>query len=120
MKPLLRRSGFFFAFVALAIGTAWAFTRGGDDFRVFYHAWSLVLSGHGSEIYQNSPDRFLYAPGFAWLFAPIAWLPTQWALALWCLAKIAVVSWVVRVSAKNLGIDLGVAGWGFLLLVRPI
>ena len=38
---------------------------GGHDFAVFYEAWNLVAHGRGTEIYTTSPDRFLYAPGFA-------------------------------------------------------
>src|SRR5688572_26271382 len=78
----------------VALGTWWAFQRGGHDFNVFYHAWKLVLSGQGQIIYQESPDRFLYAPGFAWLFAPLAWLPRDLALALWCFGKAAVIGFV--------------------------
>jgi hypothetical protein len=116
----IKRSGALFAFAIVAVGTVWAFTRGGDDFRVFYHAWSLALAGHGADIYRDSPDRFLYAPGFAWLLSPIAFLPMVWALAIWCAVKIVLVGWAVCFSAKILKIDFSLAAWGVVLLVRPI
>jgi hypothetical protein len=116
----IKRSGALFAFAIAAVGTVWAFTRGGADFRVFYHAWSLAMAGHGADIYRDSPDRFLYAPGFAWLFAPLALLPMSWALALWCALKLVLVGWVVYFSAKILKIDFSLAAWGVVLLVRPI
>ena len=83
------------------LGTFWAFQRGGKDFDVFYTAWSLVLAGRAQEIYTLSPDRFLYAPGFAFLFAPIALLPKTLALALWCFAKAALLGLVLRSFAKR-------------------
>jgi hypothetical protein len=107
------------------VGTLWAFQRGGNDFDVFYRAWSLVLSGHASEIYRNSPDRYLYAPGFAWLLSPFAYLPRDLALALWCFLKAASLGWLIQGFARSLpGVGtraaLGMAALGILLLARPV
>lgn len=84
----------------VAIGTAWSFTRGGGDFRVFYHAWHLVTEGRFQEVYTNSPDRYLYSPGFAWLLSWIAVMPSAWALAVWNLAKAGVAGFVLRASGN--------------------
>jgi len=78
--------------MVVGLGTGWAFQRGGLDFDVFHAAWKLVLSGQPSEIYRSSPDRFLYAPGFAWLLSPLGLLPRGAALAIWCLSKAAVLA----------------------------
>jgi hypothetical protein len=117
--------GLLIASLIVTIGTFWAFGRGAPDFNVFYAAWSHVLAGHGAEIYRDSPDRFLYAPGFAWLLAPLAALPRELALAIWCFAKAGVVGMVVREfqasSARRLSMaSLGMAAWGVALVARPM
>lgn len=109
----------------VTLGTVWAVDRGSPDFHVFFHAWRLVLEGRGTEIYSESPDRFLYAPGFAWLLAPIAALPFEFALLFWCLAKTAVLGLLVRGLAFRLrgseGISaLAMAGLAALFVARPI
>ncbi|MCM2322744.1 MAG: DUF2029 domain-containing protein [Oligoflexia bacterium] len=116
--------GLFVAGLIFSLGTWRAFERGGADFSVFFEAWRLVLGGRGEDIYRVSPDRFLYAPGFAWLLAPVALLPRGLALALWCLAKAAVVGLVIRGLGSRLfrGSKLaaaGMAAWGVVLLARP-
>ena len=89
--------GVFAASLVVAMGTLWAFQRGANDFTVFYHAWQMVLDGRGALIYhfQETPDRFLYAPGFAWLLSPFGLLPRSVALAIWCFAKAAVIGYLV-------------------------
>lgn len=117
----------------VSLGTFWSFGRGGQDFAVFYKAWSLVHSGKGLEIYTNSPDRFLYAPGFAWIFSPLAWLPQKAALAVWNLSKAGAVAWlVVRLGEQQEKQVLysqysfsrqearGLAALAFVLLARPL
>ncbi len=120
-------AGIIGASALVTLGTFWAFDRGAHDFDVFYSSWRLVLQGRGMNVYQETPDRFLYAPGFAWLFVPLAWLPFQAALAVWCFAKAAVVGYVVRefgdLSAEA-GLDrfvrIGLTAWGVILLARPL
>lgn len=116
------------AILILSVGSFWAFERGGLDFNVFYHAWKLVLEGQGARIYVDSPDRYLYAPGFAWLLAPLGWLPRGPALLFWCFAKatavLAAAALVGRraAQAQDLDADLG-ATCGLaavLLLARPL
>ena len=116
--------GLFFAGMIVALGTAWAFQRGGKDFNVFYQAWSLVLNGRGVEVYMESPDRFLYAPGFAWVLAPLALLPRDLALALWCLVKAASIGLVIRAIASRLTLPrfaaLGICAWSVVFVARPL
>ncbi len=119
MGDRLRVPGLFFLALLVSFGTVWAFQRGGHDFDVFYHAWNLVLSGRGAEIYRNSPDRFLYAPGFAWLLSPLGLLPRNASLALWCLAKAGVVGYLASQLAGRAR-DFGLVALGFLLLARPL
>jgi hypothetical protein len=113
--------------VLVSIGTYWSFDRGGHDFAVFFEAWRLVSHGQGSEIYQNSPDRFLYAPGFAWILSPLGFLPKTFALVLWSLGKAAAIYWMVQALASKL-VELGeseetagaIAAGGFILVARPL
>ena len=130
--PALRLAESYWAFALLAasilvsLGTGWAFQRGAHDFAVFHHVWGMVSEGRGAEIYDptRTPDRFLYAPGFAWLLAPLGRLPFSAALALWCLAKAAAIAFVIRAVSMMLRPDRGVEALGigagaFLLLARP-
>ena len=117
--------GLFAASLIIVVGTFWAFDRGAPDFNVFFAAWTKVLKGRGSEIYQltSMPDRFLYAPGFAWLFSPLALLPRDIALAIWCLGKAAIVGYVVqkfRTRDRMPMAAAGLAGWGVVLVARPL
>ena len=68
-----------------------AFRTSAPDLHVFTYAGKLVAEGGFARIYADSPDRFLYAPGAALLFAPLAALPFPAALAVWCLFK--VIGW---------------------------
>ncbi len=110
--------------IVVMVGTAWAFQRGGQDFLVFYSAWRLVLDGKGSEIYIHSPDRFLYAPGFAWLLCPLALLPFKAALAVWCFAKAAALGVGIRSFLKlpdrHSYADYALGWFALPLLMRPV
>lgn len=118
--------------VLMSVGTYRAFERGGHDFAVFYEAARLVLQGMGSKIYEVSPDRFLYAPGFAWILAPFALLPAPLALGLWCLVKTIALFWILvelsalcRLSSSQNLRWSSLASWGFaaagvLFLARPL
>ena len=122
-------TGLLVAGILIGVGTAWAYERGGLDFNVFHHAWTLVLSGHGADVYTDSPDRFLYAPGFAWLLAPLGLIPRGPSMLLWCLAKAAVLGLLLGGLGKRMvrgGSDVagwklaGVAAWSLVLLARPL
>ena len=143
-RKLTSIGGLMVASLIVTLGTFWAYDRGANDFTVFYAAWKLVLHGSAMDIYRATPDRFLYAPGFAWLFAPLAWLPRNVSLALWCLAKVALIGWMLREFSKpllpqNLGpaiawpgqcdressaservFSAGLVAWGVLLIARPV
>lgn len=123
--------GLFFASLVVAVGTAWAFQRGANDFNVFYVAWKHVFDGEGSLVYHRSPDRFLYAPGFAWILAPLAALSRDAALAVWCFLKAGSVAYLVRALGQfclrekfGWGRELtvaqwGLAAWGLVFVTRP-
>lgn len=109
------------------LGVFWAFERGGNDFNVFYSAWKLVLAGKGSGIYGGTTDRYLYAPGFAWILCPFGLLPRDLALATWCLLKALCLGFVLRALAMRLVAEgfsanhaWGAAGWGMIFVARPL
>jgi hypothetical protein len=108
------------------IGTIRAFHRGGSDFAVFYTAWQHVLAGHGVDIYRVSTDRFLYAPGFAWVLSPLGILPKNFSLGLWCLLKsFALISIIVKMSqacrpSQSKLWSVGLSSFGVILLTRPL
>lgn len=109
----------------VAIGTHWAFTRGGKDFDVFFEAFKLVLGGWGPQIYRVSPDRFLYAPGFAYFFSPFGLLERDTALAAWCLLKALCLGLFLRKYSQKLAPQLG--PWasiftlmGVVLVAKPL
>ena len=93
--PALKGADWVVFGLLVILGTAWAFTRGGQDFNVFYTAAQHIRNGHPENLYTVSPDRFLYAPGFAWLLAPFAALSLPVALGLWTALKTALAAWVI-------------------------
>lgn len=106
-----------------AIGTYWALQKGGQDFNVFYEAWRLVLEGRAHEIYVVSPDRYLYAPGFAWFLSPFALLPFSIGLLVWTLGKALALGSIIRVMSQALPRSKVHAFWpialGFVIAARP-
>lgn len=111
--------------VVILFGVFNAFSKGANDFSVFYEAWRLVLVGRGAEIYRVSPDRFLYGPGFAWFLAPFAVLSKNAALAVWCVAKILALGFIAKEFSKHLDekdptLSLGLSFWGIALVARPL
>ena len=114
--------------IAMGLVMTWgvlaAFQRGGSDFNVFYTAWKHVWSGHAELIYQKSPDRYLYAPGFAWLLAPMALFSYKTGLAIWSLGKAVLLAMMLRVTATALHRreipGNGVAAIAFLFITRPL
>ena len=121
-------AGLAFAAVVVALGTAWALQRGGHDFSVFRNAGALALQGRARDIFHATPDRFLYAPGFAWVMAPFAALPHGISLALWCFAKAAVIGLLLRMFALRLSSGeggsriaaFGISAWAILFFAKPL
>lgn len=104
------------------VGTLWALQRGGRDFDVFYEASRLLVSGWGEQIYRVSPDRFLYAPGFAALFTPFLVLPRDLALVAWSALKALLV---IASLYKLLGPQPTLRRWaavafGMVIVARPL
>jgi hypothetical protein len=118
------QSIFISGLVALSALVIWgsfrAYSRGGNDFSVFYEAWRLVLAGRGQEIYQVSPDRFLYSPGFAWLLAPLGMIPREISLAIWCFGKFWVLAYLAKRFSSYAGVQWGVMIWAILFVSRPL
>lgn len=71
--------------VLYCVGLWNGYSRGGQDFRVFDFAARTALEGRWSTLYLEGPDRFLYAPGFAILFAPLSLFSQPVTHALWML-----------------------------------
>ncbi len=118
-------------------GSVLALARRAQDFEVFYQAWSWVRSGHADKIYQVSPDRFLYHPIFAWLFAPLSLLPSFWALLIWCVLKALLILHLImllshpwerfagrfldrQAAASNRNQMRQVTCWGMLFFAKPL
>jgi hypothetical protein len=90
------------AIVLFAIGLMKGFRSGGLDFRVFDHAARLALHGQVEGLYREGPDRFLYAPGFAYLLAPLAVFPFGWTHTIWLLLCSAGFFFAMRLLAKRI------------------
>lgn len=79
------------------------FSRGGQDFAVFRFAGKLALEGRWESLYAEGPDRFLYAPGFAFLVSPLAALPAKVALGVWLCLTLAAFGAAMRTLARATG-----------------
>lgn len=112
-KPLLAFLGLLYCY-----GLYRCFRSGGEDFRVFYHAAELVIAGRAHEIYANSPDRYLYAPGFAWLLGPLALLSGTAGLAVWSLLKFFAFGGMIRILSRKISWIAALAGAVFF--IRPL
>lgn len=117
------------AAIVFIFGLIHCYQRGGQDFAVFHHAWRLVLSGEGQRIYSDSPDRFLYAPGFAWLLAPLGALPFMAALSVWNALKglslVLILVLLGKVMARSVGgrgtlAFTAIAALGVVMTARPL
>ncbi|MBI4925132.1 MAG: DUF2029 domain-containing protein [Bdellovibrio sp.] len=117
-------SGLFSIFILMISGIWITTQRGGQDFNVFYHAWKLVLSGQASEIYNNSPDRFLYSPSFAYLLSPLAWMPFHISFLFWNTLKIislVLLFFILKPYAKNdSSLYLPLYLWSLIFISRPL
>ena len=104
--------------ILLTDGFSRALRTGANDFNVFYYAWHLVWEGRGAEIYQSSPDRFLYSPGFAWMLAPLGGLSYRTALLSWCFLKVAALCLVVKLILDRIDPRLSVRNGGFIASLK--
>jgi len=116
--------GLFVVLIILVFGIFIAFQRGGNDFSVFYGSWYLVSHGRGPHINFETPDRYLYAPGLAWLLSPLGLLPKQLVFSLWCLAKALALYVVgknlVRLSKLPESLSIGIAAGAIIMAARPL
>src|SRR5437867_352155 len=96
------------------------------DFRVYYFGARGVFTGtrpvYGVASGLGWPMHYRYPPLFLFLFAPLAALPLGAAAAVWVVAKIAVLVWLVYLiwdrRLRYMTID---GGWYILsfLLITP-
>ena len=82
----------------LAIASA---LRHQGDFAIYYRAGQRIWLG--VSVYPaNEGDRFLYAPAFALLFAPLALLPRQAAQVLWFIPNALALVALIRGAGRML------------------
>jgi hypothetical protein len=121
MKPLDAERAQKLAWLALGIyivGLGIAATlRVQGDFSVYYRTGERVLAG--APLYPpDDPDRFLYAPLFAFLFAPLAMLPRRGAqLAFFIVNAGALVAFVMGAGAMLFGRARRLSA---MLIVAPV
>lgn len=111
------------AFTALVFLVGfWKGLRGpGNDFQVFYHAARVALEGRAEVLYLESPDRYLYAPGFAYLMVPLGLLPNGVAHVLWLVFVSMGFFLAMRLLAKKISKDgVFVVSIAVLFLMRTI
>jgi alpha-1,2-mannosyltransferase len=112
------------ATLLFAVGLFKGFRSGGLDFRVFDHAARMALHGEAETLYREGPDRFLYAPGFAYLLAPLAVLHFKWTHTIWLLGCSASFFFAMRLLAKRIdregGFGLLAVSVATVFLMRPI
>ena len=105
-------------FLICVYGFYLAFRTGAPDFKVFVYAGELVLKNRILEIYTESPDRFLYAPGAAVLFSLFALIPYSLGLFLWTGLKVwGLFSLVSRLKEKFTPATIAIA---LILIARPL
>ena len=106
--------------------SAIAFAVFGVDFRGYYAAARVLLSGENPYDYhavarvllnvtgQMGNNPYYYPPWFAWLFIPLAYVPFQIARAIWMMFN--VVLWMVGLWRLGKIIDWPPLGWQRYLL----
>lgn len=102
------------------LGTYKGFRLGAPDFHVFHFAAELVVQGRFSELYTVSPDRFLYAPGFAWLLLPLALFSMPVAFVFWSGLKAFLFGVMLKILYRRAGLlatTLGVLFFSRSLLI---
>ncbi|RYZ70894.1 MAG: DUF2029 domain-containing protein [Proteobacteria bacterium] len=105
-------------FTVFIIGTIQGFRIGFPDLKVFLFAGELVRDHFFFDLYFRSPDRFLYAPGFAWVASLLLFAGTSVAVALYQVLKFAVFSWLLLKCRTRFGpapVFLAV-----LMIIRPM
>jgi hypothetical protein len=89
----------------------------------------MVLHGEWRGLYHEGPDRYLYAPGLAWIFAPLALLNSADLLGAWSglkllLLLLASFLWLERrlpqATTEKVGLGVGLILFAFLMVYRPL
>lgn len=110
-----------FALVLLfSVGSWQGFQLGAPDFRVFLTAGEHVWNGRSELLYVVSPDRYLYAPGFAWLLAILTPLGFAVSFWLWSLSKLVLTALALVMLVRRFKVSLMIALLTLLTVARPI
>ena len=123
--PLALGTVVLFLVLIVSVGVYWSFQRGGKDFSVFYAAGKFVSEGQWFEIYHQGPDRYLYSPGFAWVFSFFSKFSFQAAMGIWSALKLAALL-ILIIKLSDLWMGRGkLFAWvgtclGILLLSKPL
>lgn len=96
LVPRAVAAGVVVAFAVIVIGASVRISL--EDFQAYWHAGLRVREG--SELYQPTADIYAadvyrYAPWFAWLWAPLTYLPEDLVLVAWAAILLAAAASVV-------------------------
>ncbi len=72
------------------------------------------------DIFSKTPDRYLYAPGFAWIFSIFGFLTRNPALILFSILKMAMLGHVLFILSRLLRVSAGVLALGALFESRSL
>lgn len=96
----LKKAVAIFAFAVVALAFGYYVARRPMDFRVYHYGARGVFDGtrpvYGLTSGLGWPMHYRYPPLFLLLFAPLAMLPLALAAAVWVVAKIALLVWLLR------------------------
>lgn len=108
--------------VLTVLGTFRAWSFEGRDFAVFHAVFVGVTEGRGLEIYREAPDRYLYAPGFAFLFSPLGLLSERVGLLIFSILKMgALAHLLLTIKERQLRpVSWGLFAWGALFAGRSL
>ncbi len=87
-----------------SIGTYHGYRIGFPDLKVFLFAGQLIRGNQIFDLYFNSPDRFLYAPGFAWLAAWLLVFGSSAAIIAFQAIKFGLFALVLQRLSKRFGV----------------
>lgn len=90
--------------VLFSIGTYHGYRIGFPDLKVFLFAGQLIRENQVFDLYFNSPDRFLYAPGFAWIAALLLVLGNACSILAFQTIKFGLFSIVLQRLSKRFGV----------------